>query len=404
MIQIELVDYDNITDLGLRITKYVNGNLRDIVRVLKDFLEEDSDFGMDGFFPRDFLIREPKECRNAVDELYEIICSTNIRDFIKPKYEYLLYSILCWWDDCADTEEDLLINPVDEKLKNDLASSDRQNTLRTIQNFEEYYYICFPDHDFLSEQLNSMVVLYLRNPKIVEMFFQYEDLDDFINLMECDLRERYLEARKKKYRSQEKVEEGIIEEMVSVLKRFQKRIVNFESRDEVEITADIQDAISGILNNKYNLHISREFTMGRAIKKLGETDLYIYKETNGLLEDYAVLENKYIENFTEQYNQLMGYLNPNFKFGITLSINRNMSVYEGFEEIVTRLKAIKGSFQPIQIDRIGDNNVLMLVSQHIIPENNQKMNVYHLIFQLNDRERKEIAIRAREKRKCVGKK
>ena len=296
------------------------------------------------------------------------------------------------------------INPVDEKLKNDLASSDRENTLRTIQSFEEYYYICFPDHDFLPEQLNSMVVLYLRNPKLVEMFFQYEDLDDFINLMECDLRERYLEARKKKYRSKEKVEEGIIDEMVSVLKRFQKRIVNFENRDEVEITADIQDAISGILNNKYDLHVSHEFTMGRAIKKLGETDLYIYGETNGLLEDYAVLENKYFENFTEQYNQLMGYLNPNFKFGITLSININMSVYEGFEEIETRLKAIKGSFQPIQIDRIGDNNVLMLVSQHIIPENNQKMNIYHLIFQLNDRERKEIAIRAREKRKCVGKK
>lgn len=236
----------------IQIELVVNGNLRDIVRVLKDLLEEDSDFGMDGFFPRDFLIREPKECRNAVDELYEIICSTNIRDFIKPKYEYLLNSILSWWDDCADTEEDLLINPVDEKLKNDLESSDRENTLRTIQNFEEYYYICFPDHNFLPEQLNSMVVLYLRNPKLVEMFFQYKDLDDFINLMECDLRERYLEARKKKYRSQEKVEEGIIEEMVSVLKRFQKRIVNFENRDEVEITADIQDAISGILYNKYD--------------------------------------------------------------------------------------------------------------------------------------------------------
>ena len=38
----------------------------------------------------------------------------------------------------------------------------------------------------------------------------------------------------------------------------------------MEITADIQDAIAGSLNSKYDLHISREFTMGRAIKKLGE--------------------------------------------------------------------------------------------------------------------------------------
>lgn len=41
---------------------------------------------------------------------------------------------------------------------------------------------------------------------------------------------------------------------------------------------------------------------------------------------YAVLENKYIEKFTNQYNQLRGYLNPDFKFGITLSMNREMSL------------------------------------------------------------------------------
>lgn len=74
------------------------------------------------------------------------------------------------------------------------------------------------------------------------------------------------------------VSENIVRELISVIKRFQKRIVHFENRDEVEITADIQDAIAGSLNNKYDLHISREFTMGRAIKKLGETDIYIRRE------------------------------------------------------------------------------------------------------------------------------
>ena len=69
------------------------------------------------------------------------------------------------------------------------------------------------------------------------------------------------------------------------------------------------------------------------LKKLGETDLYIYKESDGIITDYAILENKYIENFTEQYNQLMGYLNPYFKFGITLSLNRKMSLKQGFDEI-----------------------------------------------------------------------
>ena len=369
MIQIDIVDYDNLSSLGMRITKYVNSNLRDIVRVLIDILETDPEFDLDGFFPRDYLMRKPQECRNAVNELYEIICSKNIRDFIKPKYEYLLYAILCWWEDCTDDEDDLIINPIDDELKRDLNNDDGKNSLKLIQDFEEYYYICFQD-----------------NP------------DDYIDLMECDLRDRYLETQSEKNRGLcNSLSENIVMELISVIKRFQKRIVHFENRDEVEITADIQDAIAGSLNSKYDLHISREFTMGRAIKKLGETDLYIYAEKDGHVTDYAVLENKYIENFTNQYNQLMGYLNPNFKFGITLSMNREMSLKKGFDEIENKLKSIKGDFQPIRIQRIGERDTLMITSEHIVPETGNRMKVFHMIFQLNDKERKEAAASARKR-------
>lgn len=398
MIQIDIVDYDNLSSLGMRVTKYVNSNLREILRVLIDILETDPEFDLDGFFPRDYLMRKPQECRNAVNELYEIICSKNIRDFIKPKYEYLLYAILCWWEDCTDNEDDLIINPIDDELKRDLDNDDGKNILKWIQDFEEYYYICFQDHDFLPEQLSSMVMLYLRNPKLLEMFFQHDNLDDYIDLMECDLRDRYLETQSEKNRDLcTSLSYNIVIELISVIKRFQKRIVHFENRDEVEITADIQDAIAGSLNNKYGLHISREFTMGRAIKKLGETDLYIYAEKDGHVIDYAVLENKYIENFTNQYNQLMGYLNPNFEFGITLSMNREMSLKKGFDEIENKLNNIKGTFHPIRIQRIGERDTLMIISEHIVPETGNRMKVFHLIFQLNDRERKEVAVLARKR-------
>lgn len=398
LIQIDIVDYDNLSSLGMRVTKYVNSNLREILRVLIDILETDPEFDLDGFFPRDYLMRKPQECRNAVNELYEIICSKNIRDFIKPKYEYLLYAILCWWEDCTDNEDDLIINPIDDELKRDLDNDDGKNILKWIQDFEEYYYICFQDRDFLPEQLSSMVMLYLRNPKLLEMFFQHDNLDDYIDLMECDLRDRYLETQSEKNRDLcTSLSENIVIELISVIKRFQKRIVHFENRDEVEITADIQDAIAGSLNNKYGLHISREFTMGRAIKKLGETDLYIYAEKDGHVIDYAVLENKYIENFTNQYNQLMGYLNPNFEFGITLSMNREMSLKKGFDEIENKLNNIKGAFHPIRIQRIGERDTLMIISEHIVPETGNRMKVFHLIFQLNDRERKEVAVLARKR-------
>ena len=395
LIQIDIVDYENLSDLGLRITKYVNSNLRDIVRSLLDILELDQEFDLDGFFPRDYLMRKPQECRNSVYELYEIICSTNIRDFIKPKYEYLLYSILDWWEKCADNEDDLIINPVDDSLIKDLDNDDGQENLKWIQDFQKYYNICFQNHDFLPEQLNDMVLLYLNNPKLLEMAFQI-NLDDYLDLMECDLRDRYLEKRYEKNSDFcSSLSEKIVMELISVIKSFQKRIVHFEKRDEVEITADIQDAVTGPLNSKYNVLIAREFTIGRANKKLGETDLYIYAEKDGYVTDYAVLENKYIENFTKQYEQLMGYLNQDFKFGITLSLNRKMSLKEGFDKIENDLKRMKGTYQPTKIKRIGGENTLMIISEHIVPETENTMKVYHLIFQLNDKERKEIAALAR---------
>ena len=395
LIQIDIVDYENLSDLGLRITKYVNSNLRDIVRSLLDILELDQEFDLDGFFPRDYLMRKPQECRNSVYELYEIICSTNIRDFIKPKYEYLLYSILDWWEKCADNEDDLIINPVDDSLIKDLDNDDGQENLKWIQDFQKYYNICFQNHDFLPEQLNDMVLLYLNNPKLLEMAFLI-NLDDYLDLMECDLRDRYLEKRYEKNSDFcSSLSEKIVMELISVIKRFQKRIVHFEKRDEVEITADIQDAVTGPLNSKYNVLIAREFTIGRANKKLGETDLYIYAEKDGYVTDYAVLENKYIENFTKQYEQLMGYLNQDFKFGITLSLNRKMSLKEGFDKIENDLKRMKGTYQPTKIKRIGGENTLMIISEHIVPETENTMKVYHLIFQLNDKERKEIAALAR---------
>lgn len=326
VIQVDLVDYSRITDLGMQITKYVNRNLKDIIRVLIDVLETDPEFELDGFFPRDYLERKPQECKNAVYELYELICSANIRDYMKPKYEYLLYAILEWWEDCADSEEDLIINLVDDKLRDALDNEKGRTILKRITDYEEYYYFCFEDHDFLPSQLSNMVMMYLRNPELVETFLQYDNLDDYLDLMECDLRERYLEVRHmSENRNHTSLSQNIIMEICSVIRRFQKRIPHFEERGEVQITADLHDSVEGILNSKYGLSVAREFTMGRAIKKLGETDLYIYKESDGIITDYAILENKYIENFTEQYNQLMGYLNPYFKFGITLSLNLNYS-------------------------------------------------------------------------------
>lgn len=256
MIQIDLVDYNKITDLGMQITKYVNKNLKDIICVLIDVLETDPDFELDGFFPRDYLERKPQECKNAVYELYELICSANIRDSIKPKYEYLLYAILSWWEDCVDSEEDLIINLLDDQLRNALDNEEDRTILKCITDYEAYYYFCFEDYDFLPFQLSNLVALYLRNPELAWTFLRYDNLDNYLDLMDCDLRERYLEVRhRNENRNHTSLSQNIIMEICCIIRRFQKRISHFEKRDEVQITADLHDSVQGILNSKYGLSV-----------------------------------------------------------------------------------------------------------------------------------------------------
>lgn len=399
MIQIDLIDYSQISSLGIKVTRYVNENLQEIIRVLMDIMSDDPDFEIDFLFPRDYFMRKPDECRNTIYELYELISSDVIRDYIKPKYNNLLYGILTWWEECADSENSLLINSVDSMLQKELVDAEQEGLLNRIQDYQEYYYMCFPDHDFLPSSLGDLVVLYLRNPSYGK-FFGYENLDEYVDLMDCDLREQYLEVRRRQRHKENRgcdVPENIVTEILALLRRFQKRIVQFEKRGETEITADIHDALAGVLNSKYGINVSREFTMGRAKKKLGETDLYFSKEIDGIVEDYAVLENKYIENFTDQYFQLMGYMNQNFKFGITLSINRKLTLKAGLDRIEEKLKAIdkEQAFSPLSVNRVEFGADAVIVSQHIVPETEKTMKVYHLIFHLNDTERKEAADVAR---------
>lgn len=399
MIQIDLIDYSQISSLGIKVTRYVNENLKEIIRVLMDIMCDDPDFEIDFLFPRDYFMRKPDECRNTIYELYELISSDVIRDYIKPKYNNLLYGILTWWEECADSEDGLLVNSVDSMLQKELVDAEQEWLLSRVQDYQEYYYMCFPDHDFLPSSLGGLVVLYLRNPSYGK-FFGYENLDEYVDLMECDLREQYLEVRRRQQHKESysfDAAENIVAEILALLRRFQKRIVQFEKKEETEITADIHDALAGVLNSKYNINISREFTMGRAKKKLGETDLYFSKEIDGIVEDFAVLENKYIENFTDQYFQLMGYMNQNFKFGITLSINRKLTLKAGLDKIEEKLKAIdkEQAFSPVSVNKVEFGTDAVIVSQHIVPETEKTMKVYHLIFHLNDTERKEAADVAR---------
>ena len=205
----------------------------------------------------------------------------------------------------------------------------------------------------------------------------------------------------KTVRTKDRMTEDVIDQMLSALSEMSEQTV-FKADDfETELTADFQGRISAVLNQKYGIQTAREYTMGRAGKTIGETDLYFFREENGIKEQLYILENKIIKNFREQYEQLAGYLNPNFRAGMTLSINKTMEWEEAFDFICEKLEELRkegGRFAPTLITRKdAESGTLYIRSEHIVPETGRSMPVYHLVMQLSDIHRQDIAKKARKK-------
>lgn len=194
--------------------------------------------------------------------------------------------------------------------------------------------------------------------------------------------------------------EEVIEQMLSALRSMSVRSVDLYDLDEPALTRTFQEAVKAVLNAKFSIQIAREYTLGRAKKTIGEADLYFFSQKEGIEQELYILENKVLENFSKQYEQLMGYLNPNFRAGITLSINKDKDWEEAFDYICEKLDSLKeerGKFAPILIDRkTGNNNGTQYVkSEHIVPETGHTMPVYHLVLQLSDDARQRVAVKAR---------
>ena len=193
--------------------------------------------------------------------------------------------------------------------------------------------------------------------------------------------------------------DDIITTMLSVLAEMSERCTQLQKRGEEELTGDFQNGISHVLNKSYDIQISREYTLGRAKKNLGETDLFFYHFQDGKKKPLYILENKVLSNFKNQYLQLMGYLNPYFLAGITLSINIEKGWEEAYDYIYDKLMIIQeagGNFAPETIERVSDyNGTIYIKTFHTVPETGYKMPVYHLVFQLSDDARMKVAISAR---------
>ena len=167
MVRLELFG-DNWGNTEYKVTRYVNDNLKTIIRTLIDLLEDDNDFEAEDFLPRNNLRIDNQTWKQMVYDLEDIVQSEVLRDYIKPKYQYLLYIILWWWDECTDNKDDLITIELDKELIDEIKDKyvDGEGNCRVlyaITNYEEYYYLFFEDFTFLPRPLETMVTTYLRS-------------------------------------------------------------------------------------------------------------------------------------------------------------------------------------------------------------------------------------------------
>jgi len=206
VININLFDSSK-SNLDYKIIKYVNDNLKIMIEVYMDYLDADDSFDVAEklmeALPRDYVTRKPDECRSLVDELYELIKSTVVRDYIKPNYEYLLYHIMYRWMDICDDDDEYIPIKLTADLKKEISKCEHYVTQESGNNFvfsnlgdfDSFVNICFCDMDFMPNQLERLVMLYLRSPEIMEAMFPDVYLDEYIDLMPVDLRDLYYDKK-----------------------------------------------------------------------------------------------------------------------------------------------------------------------------------------------------------------
>lgn len=277
MIRLELFD-DNLGNTEYKATRYVNDNLKIIIRTLLDLLEDDNDFESEDFLPKNNLRIDNQTWKEMVYDLEDIVQSEVLRNYVKPKYQYLLYIILWWWDECTDNKDDLITIELDKELADEIKEKyedDEGNcwVLYAITNYEEYYYLLFEDFAFLPRSLETMVTTYLRSRNLFEMFYPDVNLEEYHDLMPRDLQEQYdeMKVQKRNEGKSVNIEQELYEDIVFCCERLQA-----DNSLKNSIEDEINDRLRDLLEAKG--YIERDQTrQGASVsgKRAGEVDILI---------------------------------------------------------------------------------------------------------------------------------
>lgn len=391
LLSLELFDHSSLSDIEINVTKYVNKNVECIIRVLLDFLEDNNDFTPEDFLPYNNLRIDNAVWSEMVYDLYDIIRSDVIREYVKPKYEFLLYVILQWWEDCTDDPDDLIDNKLDDnlaaKIKETYTAEDGGNyVLNAITDFEEYYYILFADHDFLPGSLERLIIIYIRSPERFKMLFPDLDLNEYQDLMPKDLREQFEELNRNPSESikiikKEVCEDTLLQDLIFCCEKLQ---ANFTFKNSLEnhrndYIRDLLDAM-GYLGNRDQTRLGTS----SAGKEAGEVDILVRKDNR----PFSVIEALNLSYVNESYisshiDKIYRYDTLGYKCNFIVSYVNTTDFLKFWNRYVRFVQSYSYPFDLVnfEIPKYNQYSELRLAVTELM-RNNMVTKLYHIVVHI----------------------
>lgn len=287
MISIPCFFANEYEELNKRVTKYINSVLTGIVETSIDWLEDaksvnegDISDCLKFLCPPALVRRDPQLCENRIYELRELLSSPVVRRRIKPIYQYILFrsieDYLTVVYDAAKVGEVIDAFPMDAELKHDIVTqfgAEGEEAIGYITDIDGYLDTVFSDWDFLPEFLNRLVALSMDNPSVFQMAMTYEELDDFIDLMDVDLRDNYTKYRATMTQSAPPEEFKLLDNVLRAVYTIQQNRRYYGKTEN-----EINDGMRDILNMVYIVKDQTRHGESEVGEDAGEVDFLILEK------------------------------------------------------------------------------------------------------------------------------
>lgn len=389
---ISIKDYNVSDSLIIK----VNRNIYLIIEFFEECCKssEDEVFFIE-ILPYHLVKNNIQKCRKIVEKIKEYTLDAYYHE-LKPIEERALFGLFEWWIEV--TENDTFDEVVESK---EIKREDDKYIAEHINDINSYEDFMFQDFDFDEGFISDLLRLCNYNKNLADNLFNI-NLDEYIELMPDDIKEKYIQVNSNKIKKEKTgLECMIVKSIYNSIQLCKDNPRRLQSKSETELSDDIANIISEKLSTE-GINIEREKPSGFAKKTVGELDFRISKREDGVLKVIAIGENKEWGKFSSQLKQLIGYMNCDISFGFTILFNKTVrlqhliderkKILENFyvEDSGSKKFKIIGEVQSVK----GLNDVV--VTLHENPEkDNSYFKIYHFIVNAKLDEREKAAIQAR---------